>query len=101
MKDLIISGFTPISIITNFAEVKAEMVEGLKKYEIEVTQENLKAAKEMAADLNSLTKTISRTRIDKSKEFTGPISEFERQAKELETLAQSSRENDVKQGAEN
>jgi len=92
MKELQISLKNPLIIVENFDEVRADLIEGLKDYEIEVTQENLAEAKRMATDLNTLSKVIGQARITKSKEFSIPIAEFQAQAKELEDLAQVSRE---------
>lgn len=92
MFDLIVKPVSPLIIEANFAELRAAMVAGLRQYEVEVTQDNLADAKRMATDLNKLSTAIKRTRIDKAKELAVPIDAFRKQAEELESLAQSSRE---------
>jgi len=79
-------------ISTNFGELKAQLAEGLKKYDIEVTVENLPEAKTMATDLNKLSKVLATVRKEKTAELDAPIKGFEAQAKELEQLCQASRE---------
>ncbi len=49
-------------INTNFGELKAQLADGLKKYDIEVTAENLPEAKTMATDLNKLSKVLATVR---------------------------------------
>lgn len=79
-------------INTNFSELKAQLAEGLKKYDIDVTVENLPEAKAMATDLNKLSKVLATVRKEKTAELDAPIKGFEAQAKELEQLCQASRE---------
>lgn len=96
MKDLQINS-NPLVITENFDEIKAELIENLKAYEIEVTAENLADAKKMATELNKLAKDIGAKRIEKKKEFSEPIKVFEDKANELVNLILASREKILKQ----
>ena len=96
MKNLEITS-TALVITENFDEIKADLIEGLKTYEIEVTAENLADAKKMATELNKLAKEIGAKRIEKKKEFSEPIKAFEDKANELVDLILASREKILKQ----
>ncbi|MDD2998980.1 MAG: DUF1351 domain-containing protein [Candidatus Riflebacteria bacterium] len=96
MKNLIITS-SPLVITENFDEIKAELIENLKAYEIEVTAENLADAKKMATELNKLAKDIGAKRIEKKEEFSEPIKAFEDKANELVNLILASREKILKQ----
>lgn len=96
MKNLEITS-TALVITENFDEIKADLVENLKAYEIEVTAENLADAKKMATELNKLAKEIGAKRIEKKKEFSEPIQIFEAKANELVKLILDSREKILKQ----
>lgn len=50
----------PAQISANLAEIKAELLENLKQYDIEVTIETLPEAKKMATDLNKLADVVIR-----------------------------------------
>jgi len=88
---------TAIVITGNFDEVKASLLEQIKAYDISVTDENLADAKKMATELNKLSDSINRIKIDKSKEFSGPIEEFKTKAMELVNIVQDGREKILKQ----
>ncbi|OPZ80808.1 MAG: hypothetical protein BWY75_03702 [bacterium ADurb.Bin425] len=85
MNQLIITA-TPVAITGNFEEIKAELIENLKTFEIAVTDENLAEAKKMATDLNKLAKQIDDVRKAKATEFKAPVVAFEAKVKELTTL---------------
>lgn len=85
MNELIITA-SPIDITGNFEEIKAELIENLKTFEIAVTDENLAEAKKMATDLNKLAKQIDDVRKAKATEFKAPVVAFEAKVKELTTL---------------
>jgi len=85
MNELIITA-SPIDITGNFEEIKAELIENLKTFEIAVTDENLAEAKRMATDLNKLAKQIDDVRKAKATEFKAPVVAFEAKVKELTTL---------------
>ena len=71
----------------NFEELKAQLNEGLKKYEnVVVTSDTVPVAKHMRADLNRLSKAINDERIAMKKRYLAPYEDFEKQAKELTGL---------------
>src|SRR5690554_5333955 len=86
----------PAQISANLAEIKAELLENLKQYEIEVTIETLPEAKKMATDLNKLAKEIDTRRKDVKKELSAPVDVFNAQAVELAKLILDSREKILK-----
>lgn len=88
---------TAIVITDNFEQLKAGLIEQIKLYEIEVTDDNLADAKKMATELNKLSTTINRIKIDKSKEFAAPIEEFKKKAAELVDIVQAGREKILRQ----
>lgn len=88
---------TAIVITDNFEQLKAGLIEQIKLYEIEVTDDNLADAKKMATELNKLSTAINRIKIDKAKEFAAPIEEFKKKAAELIDIVQSGREKILKQ----
>jgi len=83
---------TPPQIVSNFAEMKVWLQENLKKYEIEVTEENLPDAKKMATELNKLSTVISKTKSEKIKEITAPVDVFKAEAVEIVDMIQGARE---------
>lgn len=85
MNELIITA-SPIDITGNFEEIKTELIENLKAFDIAVTDENLAEAKRMATDLNKLAKQIDDVRKAKATEFKAPVVAFEAKVKELTTL---------------
>lgn len=96
MRDLIISATAPI-ITGNFEEVKAQMLEGVKQYDVIITSETVKDGKEMAAELNkmkSLIKDVQKNNLDT---LTGPIAEFKDQIKELLDIAEDARQKILQQ----
>ncbi|MDD2999965.1 MAG: DUF1351 domain-containing protein [Candidatus Riflebacteria bacterium] len=89
----------PAQISANLAEIKADLLENLKQYDIEVTIETLPEAKKMATDLNKLAKEIDTRRKDVKKELSAPVDVFNAQAVELAKLILDSREKILKQVA--
>jgi hypothetical protein len=77
--------------LTNFVELKEKLIENLKLYEIRVTLENIKEAKEAATDLNKLSGEIEKKRKEETKKVSEPIRNFEAKVKELVLLCQDSR----------
>lgn len=72
---------------SNLDELKAKIVEGLKKYEnIVYTDETMSMAKKDRADLNRLAKVIDDERIAMKRRYLAPYQEFEDKAKELTGL---------------
>ena len=88
---------TALVITDNFEQLKASLIEQIKLYEIEVTDDNLSDAKKMATELNKLSTAINRIKIDKAKEFAAPIEEFKRKTAELIDIVQDGREKILKQ----
>ena len=89
----------PAQISANLAEIKADLLENLKQYDIEVTIETLPEAKKMATDLNKLAGEIDKRRKDVKKELSAPVDVFNAQAVELAKLILDSREKILKQVA--
>lgn len=89
----------PAQISANLAEIKADLLENLKSYDIEVTIETLPEAKKMATDLNKLAGEIDKRRKDVKKELAAPVDAFNAQAVELAKLILDSREKILKQVA--
>lgn len=89
----------PAQISANLAEIKADLLENLKQYDIEVTIETLLEAKKMATDLNKLAGEIDKRRKDVKKELSAPVDVFNAQAVELAKLILDSREKILKQVA--
>ena len=90
---------TPAQISANLTEIKAELLENLKQYDIEVTIETLPEAKKMATDLNKLAGEIDKRRKDVKKELSAPVDVFNAQAVELAKMILDSREKILKQVA--
>jgi hypothetical protein len=98
MNDLQVN-IIPAQISANLAEIKADLLENLKQYDIEVTIETLPEAKKMATDLNKLAGEIDKRRKDVKKELSAPVDSFNAQAVELAKLILDSREKILKQVA--
>jgi hypothetical protein len=98
MNDLTVN-IIPAQISANLTELKADLLENLKQYDIEVTIETLPEAKKMATDLNKLAGEIEKRRKDVKKELNAPADAFNAQAVELAKLILSSREKILKQVA--
>jgi hypothetical protein len=98
MNDLQVS-IIPAQISANLTELKADLLENLKAYDIEVTIETLPEAKKMATDLNKLAGEIDKRRKDVKKELNAPADAFNAQAVELAKLILDSREKILKQVA--
>lgn len=89
----------PAQISANLAEIKADLLENLKQYDIEVTIETLTEAKKMATDLNKLAGEIDKRRKDVKKELAAPVDAFNAQAVELAKMILDAREKILKQVA--
>lgn len=89
----------PAQISANLTEIKAELLENLKQYDIEVTIETLPEAKKMATDLNKLAGEIDKRRKDVKKELAAPVDAFNAQAVELAKMILDAREKILKQVA--
>lgn len=74
-------------IVINYDELKSSLMGWLTKYSgIVVTSDNLKDCKAMSKDLSRLSRNIDRYRIDKAKELSQPITDFQDQCKALKAL---------------
>lgn len=81
------ANFTPAVINTNFELAKNEIKTDLEKYEnYVVTTETLASDKKLAQSIKAQGNEINTLRINKKKELTAPINEFEKQANELKEL---------------
>jgi len=81
----------------NFDELNALIDEGLKKYTgLVITEDQIKDAKAMRANLNGLKDQIDRRRIDAGKEFCAPYEQFKAQVKVVtDKIAKCSKAIDV------
>ena len=76
----------------NFKDLKVQLLNELKKYDLIVDADSTKTAKKMATTINKLKGEIATLRKSKTQELSAPIKEFEIQAKELESLCEESRQ---------
>lgn len=85
MTELSIRPYTmPEKIEFNFEELKAEIAEKAKTYELAVyTEDTIKLAKEDRANLNRLKKALNDERIRREKEYNAPFAVFKAQINEL------------------
>ena len=91
MQDLIIQSTAP-TITGNFEEVKAQMLEGVKQYDVIITSETVKDGKAMATELNKMKMLIKDVQKNNLDTLTGPIAEFKDQIKELIDIAEDARQ---------
>lgn len=92
MKEIAISSTLP-TINGNFEEIKAELTEQLKQFDLIVDIDSVKTAKAMATQINKLSGEIDKKRKQITEELSAPIKEFEAMMKELKDLCQESRQN--------
>lgn len=92
MKELSISSILP-AISGNFEEVKAELQQQLKQFDLIVDADSVKTAKAMATQINKLSKEIDDLRKKEVEKLYAPLKEFEDKMKELKNLCQDSRQN--------
>ncbi|MEA2028034.1 MAG: DUF1351 domain-containing protein, partial [Campylobacterota bacterium] len=90
-KDINISSTLPV-INGNFEEIKIELQNQLKKFDLIVDEDSVKTAKSMATQINKMSKTIENIRKEEVTKLYIPIKKFEEKAKELTSLCQSSRQ---------
>ena len=72
-----------VILTSNFEIVKKQLEDGLKTFDIEVNQENLKQAKEFRASINNLAKEIKKKEKEKLEPAMNPIKEFKEKIKSL------------------
>jgi hypothetical protein len=92
IKKVAISSTLPI-IKGNFEEIKNELQQQLKQFDLVVDTNSVKTAKKMATQINKLSKEIDDKRKQIVKELSAPIKDFEAKMKELKILCQESRTN--------
>ena len=92
MKKISISSTLP-TINGNFEEIKTELIEQLKQFNLIVDADSVKTAKAMATQINKLSGEIDKKRKQIVEELSAPIKDFEVMMKELKTLCQDSRQN--------
>ncbi len=92
MKELSISSTLP-AISGNFEEVKAELQQQLKQFDLIVDADSVKTAKAMATQINKLSKEIDDLRKKEVEKLYAPLKEFEDKMKELKNLCQDSKQN--------
>jgi len=96
MKEIVISSTLPV-INGNFDEIKAELTEQLKQFDLIVDESSVKTAKSMATQINKLSKEIDDLRKKEIAKLSAPLKEFEAKMKELKNLCQDSRQNLISQ----
>jgi len=84
-------------IHANFGEVKTALTEQLKKYEIDVTVENIQEAKTAATEINKVQKSIKELGKSSADLHEKPIKEFKEKIKELAQLCEDARQGILKQ----
>lgn len=76
-----------VGLITfNYEEVKKNLEIELRKYDVVVTEETIKDAKELKATLNKVKKQVDDERKRIKKEYCQPLTEFENQVKDLVSM---------------
>ena len=88
---LIVVKSKPAMLKVNFDELKTHLTTELKKYDLVVTQDTMKGAKELATELNKLAGEIDSRRKEEVASVSEPIKKFDSQMKELVTLTQDGR----------
>lgn len=83
--ELRIEPHTPaMPLVWNFEELKTEISARIQQYKtLQYTADQIQAAKQDRANLNSLKKALNDERIRREKEFLEPFNEFKTQVKEL------------------
>ena len=74
-------------IAFNYEELKSLLTEEMKKYDYEVTEGLIKAAKEDKAKINKFATALDNRRKEIKKEYCIPLVEFEEQMKDLYQIA--------------
>jgi hypothetical protein len=83
---------TPAAIAFNFEETRAWLESELEQYDVVVTADTLAGSKKLATELNKLAAEISKRRREAVAEVSGPIRQFEDQAKSLEKMCKEGRQ---------
>ncbi len=83
----------PAEIHSNYATVKAQLVEALQKYDgLVVTDENFKEMKKTRAEINSGIEVIKEVGTDVKRKLLAPFAPFDAKVKELVSLATEKRD---------
>jgi len=91
MKELVVTAKAPV-ITGNFEEVKKQMIEGVKQYDVIITSDTVKDGKAMATEINKMKGLIKEVQKNHLDTLTGPIAEFKDQIKELVDIAEDARQ---------
>jgi len=83
---------TPAILTFDHEKVKGELEEELKKYDIVVTEDTVKGAKELATKLNKTAGVIDDRRKELVGEASAPVKAFDANMKELVTLCKDGRQ---------
>jgi len=82
----------PGIISVNFEVLKKHLAKELEKYDVVVTSDTLKGAKELATELNATKKVIDTRRKDEVAKASEPIKAFDESMKELSTMCANGRQ---------
>ena len=89
---------TKLPVLTaNFAKVKKWLEGELKKYDIVVTIDTVKGAKELSTDINKFAAEIDRRRKEEVAAASAPIRDFDDKMKELVTMCKDGRQKLISQ----
>lgn len=91
MKELILQSNLPV-INGNFDEVKQQLLQELKAFDLIVDADSIKEAKKMATQINKVSGNIDSLRKKTVSELSAPINLFVEQTRELIALCQESRQ---------
>ncbi len=80
------------TIFSNFEAIKSSLEQQLQQFELIVQEDDVKVAKENATSINKLKGEIDTLRKNKVKELSAPINELDRQAKELVSMCENTRQ---------
>ena len=83
------------TISGNFEDLKNQLQEQLKQYNLLVSEDDVKVARKMATSINKLKGDIAKQRKEIISELTAPLKEFELQAKELDIMDWENRNTDM------
>ena len=89
LPNIVLSGGTHIK--TNTEQLKKELVSYLKKYDVEVTEDNEKECSKLATELNSLSKDLDTKRKSVASEIKKPADDLKSAVDELIAIIQEKR----------
>lgn len=88
----LIVNYEATELVTNFEDVKRQVVAQVEKHSIDVTDENLKEAKQVMADLNKVKSGISAKYKQYIDTISQPINKLKLEKKELENIISDGRQ---------